>query len=227
MQQFPWFLPVIYNFNIFSYTMFEGHFSKKNTKPKTLQKDKTTNSEDNERQRKPSWWWIKANDGSRVVSIIRAGIRCIAFTCRWRLPLSRRAWKELGVSIVCCRDRPAWGTLTEVCRNHGNDILRRVLCCFVCASPTGGGVVPIAAARTAVRERATAECGRVAASVRCGTRRSRHCRRAPPASRLSRSTSQTRSLRSLRIELHFPNLFNVRYEGSVWRTRVKHLQGTR
>lgn len=70
--------------------------------------------------------------------------RCGAFTCRWRLLLSRRAWNELGVSMVCWRERAAWGALTELCRNHGSEILRRLLCGL---SAGGGGVVPIAPAR--------------------------------------------------------------------------------
>lgn len=89
-----------------------------------------------------------------------------AFTCRWRLLLSRRAWNELGVSMVCCRERVAWGALTELCLNHGREILRRLLCGLRAG---GGGVVPIAPARHVrwCRARGRTEEGRDApASVR-------------------------------------------------------------
>lgn len=58
MQQFPWFGQyftilifslILCSLSVSTAVLLEGHFSKKNTKPKTLQKDKTTNSEDNER----------------------------------------------------------------------------------------------------------------------------------------------------------------------------------
>lgn len=86
-----------------------------------------------------------------------AGGGCIsagAFTCRWRLLLSSRAWNEPGVSMVCCRERAACGALMELCRNHGSDIFRLLLCCFWAApAPAGGGVVPMAPARAAARSR--------------------------------------------------------------------------
>lgn len=94
-----------------------------------------------------------------------AGRRCITWRCR--LPFSRRAWNELGVSMVCWRESIACGALTELWRNHGREIFRLLLCCLAAA---GGGVVPIAPPT-----RAGAVCGRDA-SVRLGARRCRHCR---------------------------------------------------
>lgn len=72
----------------------------------------------------------------------------LKFTCRWRLPLRRRAWNDPGVSMVCCRERTECEPLTELCLNHGNDIFLRLLLCFVCMLPAGafvcgGGVVDI------------------------------------------------------------------------------------
>lgn len=89
----------------------------------------------------------------------RAGIECSLITWRWRSrPRSSRAWNELGVSIVCWRARAAWGALTELCRNHGREILRRLLCCLgvpesiavsaaVAGRNAGGGVAPSVAPR--------------------------------------------------------------------------------
>jgi len=44
--------------------------------------------------------------------------------CRWR----SRAWKELGVSMVCWRVSCWCGGVKEPWRNHGSDILRRDFC---------------------------------------------------------------------------------------------------
>lgn len=120
---------------------------------------------------------------SRRVSVNGAGAcACAAaagaggrdvFTCRWRLVLSRRAWNELGVSMVCCRERVAWGALTELWRNQGSEILRRLLC----GLSGGGGVVPIAPARHVRGPAARADESSRRSRLRTGARRYRHCRR--------------------------------------------------
>lgn len=94
------------------------------------------------------------NTTSALRSIKFLVLQARAFTWRCRAPLSNRAWNEPGVSMVCCRESAAWGALTELCRNQGSDILRRLLCCLGGATPAGGGGVPIAAAAAAAAARA-------------------------------------------------------------------------
>lgn len=114
-----------------------------------------------------------------------AGAGSGAVTWRWRLLLRSRAWNELGVSMVCCRERPACGALTELCLNHGRDILRRLLCCLRAG---GGGGVPIAPARPGPLCRRRARAGRCVAAASARARgalataaRRPHRPRAPPA----------------------------------------------
>lgn len=49
----------------------------------------------------------------------------------------RRAWNELGVSMVCCRDKAGCGGATEPWRNHGSDIFLRAFWAIVTGLPAG------------------------------------------------------------------------------------------